>query len=89
MLHLTRARMRVVVDPPQNPNGGVQGDGPLKMVDTSEAALDQAVVSTVRWKRKALSPQETIGEGTAKPTPETDKDRETIGGIDEMLTSLW
>ena len=89
MLHLTRARMGVVVDLLQNPKGGVQGNGPLRRVDTTEATLDQAVVSTVMQKRKAPPPQETIGEGTTKPTPKTGKDREAIGSIDKMSTSLW
>ena len=88
MLHLTKTRTGVAVDPPQNPNGGVQGDGPLRTVDTTEAASEQAVVGMVRQKRKALPPQETLGEGTAEPTPEMGKDREAIGGIDEMSTSL-
>ena len=88
MLHVTRASTGVIVDPPQNTNGDVQGDGPLRTVDTTEAALYQAVVGAVRRKCKAPPPQETIGEETAEPTPETGKDRETIEGIDEMSTSL-
>ena len=51
--------------------------------------MDQAVVGAVRRKRKAPPPQETIGEGTTKPTLEMGKDREAIGGVDEMSTSLW